>query len=292
MTRGNESWLIVGHGSVGSFVARRLAAGGATVFVFDPAPRVPVTAGAVIESPACLAGTVRNIVSCVSPSAAEGVPAAVQQAMAPQCLYYDWNTIAPTRKRDIDRLTGGRLVDVALLDSLDLAVERPLLAVSGAVAAQAARLLEAHGFDVRVIGSEVGAAAKLKHLRSVFMKGLEALVIEHAVLTHAHDPAGVVRESLERSLGSQFVVFADALITTNRLHAQRRACELQEAVDLFAGDGNGARVAAAAIDVLQRASGAWAQSSAPLPGADVDALVSHLHHVLSQDDEAVAMQSL
>ena len=62
---------------------------------------------------------------CVALSG-EGVPAAVQQAMAPQCLYYDWNTIAPTRKRDIDRLTGGRLVDVALLDLLDLAVERPL----------------------------------------------------------------------------------------------------------------------------------------------------------------------
>ena len=43
-----ERWLVVGHGSVGSFLTARLVAGGASVLVYDPEPRVPVAHGNIV----------------------------------------------------------------------------------------------------------------------------------------------------------------------------------------------------------------------------------------------------
>ncbi len=275
----SRDWLVVGHGSVGSFVAARLAAAGAPVSVFDPAPRVPITAGRSIDDLGSLSA-VDYVVSCVPPEVAESVPPLVRTALRPESILFDWNTVSPAVKHRIADATAAVTIDVALLDSLDGDVERPNLAVSGAAAEQAARILEGYGFEVAVAGAEVGEAAALKYLRSIFMKGLEALVLEYASLATDFEGEAIVRASLESNLGEQFVRFMDLLIVTNRIHADRRSRELAGALETFSADGTRAAVAAASAVVLSRAAEAWTDDSAPPVDAGVAALARYLRTAL------------
>jgi 3-hydroxyisobutyrate dehydrogenase-like beta-hydroxyacid dehydrogenase len=274
-----KQWLVVGHGSVGSFIAGRLARQGLPVAVLDPAPRVAIDPLQVADLDR-LRGRVDYVVSCVPPDVAHEVPALVDGAVRPDGIVFEWNSISPAEKRSIRDALPVATIDVALLDSLDAAGERPNLAVSGSEAETAARLLTGQGFQVEVVGDDVGQAASIKYLRSVFMKGLEALVLEYVSLASLVDDRDVVRESLAGNLGHEFVAFMDVLVATNRLHAERRGHELAQAVRTFGEDGISLRMAGPAVDVLQRAADAWAEPGAPPPGAPAEDLVSYLQHTL------------
>jgi 3-hydroxyisobutyrate dehydrogenase-like beta-hydroxyacid dehydrogenase len=279
MSEHPQRWLIVGHGSVGSFVAARIAVGGGSVSVFDPNPRIPISHGKPISALADLA-PVDYAVSCVPPEIAEAVPALVAHTLAPDAIFFDWNTIAPAAKQRIRNAVPAATIDVALLDSVDASVEHPNLAVSGSRVRDAARMLDEQGFKTAIVGEKVGDAAALKYLRSVFMKSLEALVLEYASLASGLNGASVVRASLESNLGDQFVAFTDLLLTTDRVHAQRRSRELADAVETFTENGAKPALARAAVDVLEQAAKAWAQDSAPPVGADAHALAVHLRRAL------------
>ena len=72
---GAKHWLVVGHGSVGAFLAGRLSRNGAEVSVLDPSPRLPIVAGtASSEVPSDR--RFEYIVSCVPPDAARDVRSA------------------------------------------------------------------------------------------------------------------------------------------------------------------------------------------------------------------------
>ena len=280
-----ERWLIVGHGSVGSFVAARLARGGAQVAVLDRRPRVPVATAVQLADVAQLEWPIAYVVSCVPPGAANEIPRLVSGILQPTTVYFEWNTVSPTVKREIRDAIPAITIDVALLDSLDVAVEHPSLAISGERGAtvDAAAVLRTHGFAPIVVGDGVGDAAALKYLRSTFMKGLEALVLEYESLAFPLDGADVVRSSLANSLGDQFVAFMNLLVSTNRIHASRRSRELDQAVEAFSSPGTTPRVLRAAVDVLAAASDAWDHANAPPPDADVRALAGFLRPTLWPD---------
>jgi 3-hydroxyisobutyrate dehydrogenase-like beta-hydroxyacid dehydrogenase len=276
-------WLVVGHGSVGSFVTRRLHAHGIAATVLDPAPRLPVEPPHSHLPPVAVEGPLDCVVSCVRPEAAIEVPALLDGLLGTDTLLFDWNTVSPADKRAIrDAAPLTTMVDVALLDSLDGQIEHPNLAISGERAGEAAGLLVAQGYNVVVVGDEVGEAARLKYLRSVFMKGLEALVLEYAALASSHDVDGVVRASIEGSLGPRFGSFMDLLVETDRVHADRRGRELASAVDTFAADGVLLRLAPAAAAAIQDAALAWEKESAPPAGAPAEELARHLRRTVWQ----------
>jgi Domain of unknown function (DUF1932) len=111
------------------------------------------------------------------------------------------------------------------------------------------------------------------------MKTLEALVLEFSVLAAELDPNEIVRSSLTNNLGAEFASFMDLLVSTNRLHAARRANELADAVASFADEGTTPELAAAAVDVLRRAAQAW-QEGAPPEDATPEELARHLRSAL------------
>jgi hypothetical protein len=276
---GADPWLVIGHGSVGSFLAGRLVRGGIAVTVVDPAPRVPVAPGTQVTAvPAD--GGFAHAISCVTPAAAEEAAQTALATLAPGGLLFDWNTVAPAVKRRIGALLPSAVVDVALLDSLDGAAEHPTLAVSGVEAGRAATLLRRLGFAVSVAGGEAGDAASLKYLRSIFMKTLEALVLEFSTLSSAADDDGIVRDSIERNLGAEFGAFMDLLVTTNRVHAERRSAELADAAATFVAEGTRPELAEAAVAVLRRAAEVWAEPDAPPEDAEPRELTSHLRGAL------------
>jgi hypothetical protein len=251
-------WLIVGHGTVGSFLSSRVLDAGDRVWIRDDDPRLTLpTAPDVTLVTAAERVSPSSVAVCVPAQAAASVGEYLRSSVEGHPLIYDWTSASPSAKVHSAGPMAGTWIDVALLDSLDRTIDRPLLSISGACGAEAATMLSRLGFDVAVAGDRVGQAAGVKLTRSLFMKSLEALVVEFRAVATGLDPAGAAWLSIERSLGKIFGEFADVLVTSDAAHAGRRAAELRQALSVAADQGYSTVVAEAASQVLMRLADLW-----------------------------------
>lgn len=152
-------------------------------------------------------------------------------------LFFDMNSVAPQRKREAAifvEAAGGRYVDVAVMSPVYPAqLDVPLL-VSGPHAEDGERALRALGFTkVRQAGTEVGRASVIKMVRSVMVKGIEALTAECVLAANA---AGVTDEVLE-SLGAEWAGRANYNLERMLVHGNRRAAEMEEVCATLASLG-------------------------------------------------------
>jgi hypothetical protein len=271
---GGPAWLVVGHGSVGSWLVDRIAPTTDQLFVLDPAPRVPVRFGTWLKPPQATPSPVDFVVSCVPPAYADRIPAIVSGSISPSTVLFDWNSASPALKARIAAAAACVVVDVALLDSVDANHREALLAISGPEASAHADVLRRLGFLVEIVGDKYGDAALLKFVRSAFMKALEGLALEYSSLASSLDPSGIVTLSITRNLGDQFADFMQLLLKTNRLHAGRRARELAEAAEVLGHDNGTMLMAHAAVETLERSARAWEMANAPAENASVDELMA------------------
>jgi len=148
-------------------------------------------------------------------------------------LWLDMNSVAPGTKRraaEAIEASGGRYVDVAVMAPVLPARKNVPLSVSGPHAQAAVEALTLLGFaNTAVAGAAIGDASAIKMIRSVMIKGLEALSAECAL---AADRAGVtdaVTASLDaswkaQSWGERFDYNLDRMMA----HGLRRAAEMEE----------------------------------------------------------------
>lgn len=117
--------------------------------------------------------------------------------LKPGALFLDLNSVAPGAKREAAALIeahAGRYADVAVMAPVHPARHAVPMLVSGPHAADGAALLRSIGMTrVRVVDGPVGTASSIKMIRSVVVKGLEALTAECVL---AADRAGVLDEVL------------------------------------------------------------------------------------------------
>ena len=229
---------LIGFGEAGSAFAQAGNWGqSARAFDIDPARRPAMDKSAVC---ACVSSTSAVtasslILSLVTADQALAAAQACADSLTPGAIFCDMNSIAPDTKRAAAKLieaAGGRYVDVAVLAPVHpshLAV--PLL-LAGAAAGDAKAALQALGFsNCRVVGSEVGRASAIKMIRSVMVKGIEALSGEMMLAAQAAGVADEVLASLdasEKAIGWQ----ARAAYNLERMetHGLRRAAEMEEVV--------------------------------------------------------------
>jgi hypothetical protein len=96
----SATWLVVGHGSVGStLVQKLLACGESAIFILDPDPRIPVLNSEQLLDSVRLDSAVRYVMSCVPASVAPTVPALVREVVNSDSLLFDWNSVSPAAKR-------------------------------------------------------------------------------------------------------------------------------------------------------------------------------------------------
>lgn len=171
--------------------------------------------------------------------------------------YFDMNSVAPDTKRAAAKLVeaaGGHYVDVAIMAPVEPAGTAVPLLLSGACADQGASVLRALGFaDVRVVGGDVGRASSIKMIRSIMIKGQEALTAE---MMRAADKAGVADEVLA-SLGDGWAKRAEYNLERMKTHGMRRAAEMEEVAKTLASLGEEAVMTRGTIQ-RQREMAAWA----------------------------------
>jgi 3-hydroxyisobutyrate dehydrogenase-like beta-hydroxyacid dehydrogenase len=152
--------------------------------------------------------------------------------IAEGALWCDMNSVSPDTKRQAAtaiEAVGGRYVDVAVMAPVEKGLAVPLL-VSGPHARAAQPLLEALGFTyVRAVGDEVGRASAIKMIRSVMIKGIEALSDECVAAAEAAGVLDEVVASLDASekragWAERFAYNRERMAT----HGLRRAAEMTE----------------------------------------------------------------
>lgn len=212
--------VLIGFGEAGrSFVAGGLDATAA--YDTDPQKRDGIAAHDDLSSILKGASVVLSLVT------ADQALAAAREA-APHLrngtYYFDMNSVAPDTKRNAARAigaAGARYVDVAVMAPVEPARLAVPLLLSGPHATEGARVLQQLGF---VNVGDVGRASSVKMIRSVMVKGIEALTAEMML---AGDAAGVSDEVLA-SLGDDWTTRAAYNLERMATHGQRRAAEMEE----------------------------------------------------------------
>jgi 3-hydroxyisobutyrate dehydrogenase-like beta-hydroxyacid dehydrogenase len=143
-------------------------------------------------------------------------------------LYFDMNSVAPDTKRAAAlavEAAGGRYVDVAVMAPVEPARLAVPLLVSGPHADDGAAALSEFGFsNVRVLPGDIGRASSVKMIRSVMVKGIEALTAEMMLAGEAAGVSGDVLASLGGDWSSKAAYNIERMTT----HGLRRAAEMEE----------------------------------------------------------------
>ncbi|MGE5291460.1 MAG: NAD(P)-binding domain-containing protein [Micromonosporaceae bacterium] len=239
-----EAVAVLGLGEAGSRYAADLLAEGITVVGYDPVCTAPPPNLAGYEGlrlavgPEDAARSAGIVLSLNAAEVAERVAHDAARGMRGGSVYADLNTASPqTKRRTASALdgTGALFADVAVLAPVPRAGLRTPLAISGPGRGKLARFLEPFGVPVEDAGPDPGAAAGRKLLRSVFMKGLAAVVLESLDIAARAGLEDWMRRQIVSELTSADGTLVTRLVEGTRAHAARRLEEMR-AADGFAAE--------------------------------------------------------
>jgi len=171
------------------------------------------------------------VISAVTAASSFEAARSVAPHLSGNPYYLDINSVSPGRKQDTAKLLAerARYVDVAVIAPIHPARHRTPLLISGAHAEEVTPLLRELEMQLTVVGPETGSAAAIKMIRSVMIKGMEALTLECFL---AAERAGVLEEvtaSLKNNYPTlDWTKIADYNLERMASHGERRAAEMEE----------------------------------------------------------------
>lgn len=171
------------------------------------------------------------VISAVTAASSVDAARSVAPHLSGRPYYLDINSVSPGRKQETANLLGdgARYVDVAVVAAIQPARHRTPLLISGPHAEEISPLLRELEMQLTVVGPEIGSAAAIKMIRSVMIKGIEALTLECFL---AASRAGVLEEvtaSLKNNYPTlDWTKIADYNLERMASHGERRAAEMEE----------------------------------------------------------------
>jgi 3-hydroxyisobutyrate dehydrogenase-like beta-hydroxyacid dehydrogenase len=273
----------IGFGEVASAFSSALAARGAEIAAYDilleqpgGSERLKARAGATPVSFRSLEEALRG-----APYVLSTVTTEVALEAARQCArhlragqtYVDLNATEPGVKREVGNLvaaSGAAFVEGALLGAVGVTGARTEILLGGPHAQRAeADLRGKLGLNARFYSEEIGKASMFKMLRSVFSKGMEALLIEFLVAGERAQ----IRDDLWREVTALFANQPFEKVAANwvRTHAgahARRHHEVQQVNAVLRTLGIEPTISAATEAFFQRSGRLGLK-----PAADMDEVV-------------------
>ena len=172
------------------------------------------------------------IFSTVTADQALAVAKKVSMHLKKGSFFFDLNSCAPSSKQEACeniQIFDGRYVDVAVMAPVSAKKHLVPLMISGDKAFQARAILEKLPMDVKIIEGPVGRASSIKMVRSIMVKGLEALTAECALAAVEADVLDEVFNSLSAE-HPHFDIIKHSIYNFERSlsHGKRRSEELKE----------------------------------------------------------------
>lgn len=181
------------------------------------------------SSIADLMSQVEIVFSTVVASVAEKVANETAPYLKGTHIYVDLNAITPGMSERIAQIVGkpgAVYVDGAMVGSLKALKHKVPILISGEGVDILAEKIEPLGFNLSIVGEKPGIASGNKLIRSVFTKGLAALLIETLVYAKKLGYYDVVLESMIKTLKADPADLIGRLVSGTMLHSQRRIGEL------------------------------------------------------------------
>lgn len=227
-------FAILGLGEAGGALAADLIDRGALVFGWDPEPRnIPRGVRFTADNPEAVSQA-EIILSVNWASVSIEVASEILPVLRPHQLYADLNTASPKTKQQIAELlhpSGALFADVAIMAPvLPRGIGTPTM-VSGLGAKKFQQLMAPYGMPVAIVDDQAGSAATRKLLRSVFYKGVAAVIIEAQEAAKQLDCEGWIREQMLTIIPEE--QFIERMINGSHLHAQRRIHEMAAVSDML-----------------------------------------------------------
>jgi 3-hydroxyisobutyrate dehydrogenase-like beta-hydroxyacid dehydrogenase len=245
MAKGKPRVTFIGFGEAGQAIAAGLHdADAAQMTAWDIL--FPQAAGnklrraadaSAVRCAASAAEAVRDaelVISAVTAASSGAAAESVKPHLRGNPIFLDINSVSPARKQDTARMLGGaaRYIDVAVLAPIYPARHQTPMLLAGPDSEAVAPRLAGLGMRASIAGAEIGAAAAIKMVRSVMIKGIEALTLE-CFLAAAR--AGVIDE-VATSMRNNYPGLDWAKIVPYNLermavHGERRAAEMEEVAE-------------------------------------------------------------
>jgi 3-hydroxyisobutyrate dehydrogenase len=174
------------------------------------------------------------VIAAVPAGAADEIGARCAESIPSGALYVDPSPLPPQDKERLAAVLearGGRYADVAVLGTVATDGSRVPMLAAGLGARSWADLGGALGLNVSVVAGPPGRASLVKLLRSVFMKGRDALILEMLLAARRY---GVEQEIIDSMPpGEPFDRQAERVICSLAVYAGRRAEELAASMRLL-----------------------------------------------------------
>lgn len=197
------------------------------------------------------------VFSLVTADQALSAARAAARALRPGATFFDLNSVSPATKTAAAAAVaqaGGRYVDVAVVAPVRPALLKvPMLVSADQDAAAAVARLTALGFNARLVDGGTGRASAIKMIRSIMIKGVEALTAECLLSAYAAGVEDEILASLDGSFpGFDWAARANYNLDRMMVHGLRRAAEMEESSNTARDLGLAGAMAAAAADWQRR----------------------------------------
>jgi 3-hydroxyisobutyrate dehydrogenase-like beta-hydroxyacid dehydrogenase len=171
------------------------------------------------------------VIAAVTAASSLEAARSVVPHLANNPYYLDINSVSPGRKIATAELLAGkaRYVDVAVIAPIHPARHKTPLLIAGPHAEAIAPLLQEMEMKLKIVSPDIGKAAAIKMIRSVMIKGIEALTLECFLAASRADLLEEVTVSLKNNYPTlDWIQIADYNIERMANHGERRAAEMEE----------------------------------------------------------------
>ena len=280
----------LGFGEVASRFAQRLHERGARVLAYDvlldrPGGRDVLVSRAIGPAPDFLAlpeltARADIVLSTVTTDVALSAAKTCVPLLRAGQVYVDLNATSPSVKRETASViapSGADFVEGAILSAIGVAGADAKVLLCGARASELAAVLSKLGLNAHAYGSEIGKASSFKMLRSVFSKGIEALLIECLLAGR--------RAGIEQALWEEIVATMDAAsfddvggnwVRTHATAHARRSHEMRQVADVLRELRVDAPMTAATLALFERSTRIALKDAFPAPPASAAEVIAAL----------------
>jgi 3-hydroxyisobutyrate dehydrogenase-like beta-hydroxyacid dehydrogenase len=233
---------VIGLGEAGGSIAAGLKQAGADVTGFDarldvPAVRSRAEGLGIFLAPSLSELAKRsNIILCLThASSAVSVAREIAPHLLPQHVYSDWNSGGPKLKKEVASAiesSGAAFVDGAVMSAVVPLGHKVQVLLSGSGANKFLEATTGLGMNLEVVGENPGDASAMKMLRSMLVKGLEALILEFLITARKFSAEEKVLSQLNGTLPMHdWNELAARLASRSFQHGRRRAQELGQVAE-------------------------------------------------------------
>lgn len=232
---------VLGLGEAGRIFAESFAQAGQQVVGFDPAPVVVDEAVTRVDSVAEAVAGADLILSLTTARFALGAAQDAATHLKEGAFYLDLNAGSAALKQEIQAAVealnpAAIVVDGAVIGSVRSYGAQVQVLLAGEHAETAAQQLLAAGGNPEVVSTSMGAASQRKLLRSVFMKGLGALITESMEAGELAGETEWMQQQIARALADGDAG-VERLHSGTKIHGARRAHELGDSMTMLAALG-------------------------------------------------------